>query len=502
MNVTINRRVFLSAMLQFFLLVLFILVGMECWHSSSSKTEYFLSLAGTVVFVSLLGLWKFSTGRIFTPYILFLLSFFLFQFGQCFLRVFNVNTYLLVFNQFPASVLVRGTILTVVSMQLFHLGATSSILLDKQHSTLKYSDVRYHSTLSTLKVFGVALLVLLTPVNLYFTLKEVILSLKYGYMNLYNYAGSSNFAVANSSYFQLISALFLVAWVMVIIAYKDHVQKANRLILLALSFGLLDLLSGSRVTFISLFLTLMCMKTILIEKMSLKSALRILAVFILLSLVIPFVAYFRLHSNSGVSGLYGSFSYMVNSNPLVTTINELGGSMAPLLDVVQIIPNDVSFKWGQSYIAAACTLVPNVFHILGPVHPAAKDAHVAEWLLNYLHTDIGPGFSMVAEGYYNFGIAGVLVLFGWGYIIGKLLECRNVDTLRKSPLQSFVVFASLLLLFPLPRNESADFFRNVGYYVLAISFLMKVYEVSSRGRFLRKFQSALTNDESQSFSRH
>lgn len=485
MNIKFNKKVIISILFQIGMAAIIFLLSQSLIEDIevSNSELYIFSMIGMSIFVILIALWRYSTGKLFSPFMLFFYSFIVFQYGQCLLKVFNFDIYLRVFEEYSNNTILKGIVFTIFSTQLFQLGASLSVLREKVNT--KDIDDSNHD-ISAMKLLGWIFLVFSAPIKVYLLIEKTILSLKYGYMNLYNYNGSDTFAIADSSLYSLVSSLFFISFILLIIVYSSDRKKANQVTLLFLIFGAIDLLSGARVTFISIVLTVLCLRAYLFEKINFRSMLRILLTFVALSITIPFIAYFRLEEEKDISGIMQAIKYVQKENPIISTINELGGSMTPLLEVINILPGQIDFKHGQSYVASFSTLVPNVFHFMGPVHPGSEKAHLAEWLMKYVNKDHGLGFSMIAESYYNFGYFGAIVFLLWGYFFGKLLEIRQGE---KNPLRLFVVFASLFLLFALPRTESIGFVRNFVYYIVFVMILIKWLSVQLRiekKRILRK----------------
>ena len=147
----------------------------------------------------------------------------------------------------------------------------------------------------------------------------------------------------------------------------------------------------------------------------------------------------------------------------------MGGSLQPLLYCVMAFSNGVSFKLGSSYIASLLLLIPNLFHVLGDVHPASETANLSQWLMDYMHLDHGPGFSIIAESYYNFGSWGWFVFIIWGVLLCRILG----DPKKQNEERNFISYAGLTFIFSLIRGSASDFTRYFFYEVILVNFIVR-----------------------------
>ena len=106
---------------------------------------------------------------------------------------------------------------------------------------------------------------------------------------------------------------------------------------------------------------------------------------------------------------------IVSVKPLAA-VEEMGGSLEPLVHTVRLMENE-SYRWGRTYWLALQRVVPNLslewqgatyipLEDLPPTHWVTRLA--APWKYNHYG---GIGFSAVAEPYINFGLAGVVAYF-------------------------------------------------------------------------------------------
>jgi hypothetical protein len=145
----------------------------------------------------------------------------------------------------------------------------------------------------------------------------------------------------------------------------------------------------------------------------------------------------------------------------VSSLAEMGGSMATIAYVVELVPSRRPWDLGGTYGMASTSALPN----LGEgTHPSAGVAQPSRWLVwevspEWATAGGGLGFSSVAEGYLNFGWAGVVVtqwVLGFGLVLAWLLAERKESRVGLALLASclaavifFVRADSLTLMRPL-----------------------------------------------------
>ncbi len=145
----------------------------------------------------------------------------------------------------------------------------------------------------------------------------------------------------------------------------------------------------------------------------------------------------RLHRSSvGEDRL--SWSGFVNTledydNPATASLTEMGGTLATIAYTMDMVPSDRGFDYGQSYLYAALTVVPNIFGTA--IHPAIQHGTAADWLIRTISYDTataggGIGYSFIAEAYLNFGWAGpplVMILLGVGWAAVEGFAARSAS---------------------------------------------------------------------------
>ena len=122
------------------------------------------------------------------------------------------------------------------------------------------------------------------------------------------------------------------------------------------------------------------------------------------------------------------------------------------------------YRYGTTYLYALSSLIPNIG--FWEKHPAAVKANLAEWLIKKDNLTYSPAYSIVAEAYINFGIAGFIVMFILGVYFSRVL---NIESGSKNKMLTFLValiftYMSLQMV----RNCFFGVVRTLIYYILPI----------------------------------
>lgn len=170
-------------------------------------------------------------------------------------------------------------------------------------------------------------------------------------------------------------------------------------------------------------------------------------------------------------------------NPALFTLTEMGGSIQPLIHCLEIIPRYQDYRYGESYLYATTTIIPNVG--FWEVHPATKKANLGNWLRDYLNLNYGPGFSIVAEAYYNFGLWGFLMMIILGFTLTKFFSDANKNNFYDRPIKYIMAIVLLWLTIKMVRNSFEFAIRAVVYYYLPMYWLINYrYKKSLKKFFL------------------
>lgn len=169
-----------------------------------------------------------------------------------------------------------------------------------------------------------------------------------------------------------------------------------------------------------------------------------------------------------------------NASPL-KAFAEMGGSLRPLVETLRLVPGEVPYRYGRSYLSAALRVVPNA----GLSRSQQSSTDPADMPPNHWITYTvdpwtyanfgGLGFSAVAEPYLNFGLPGILLYFVvLGFYLGRTDVILGRGTSRRTLALAAVVFMPLLLTV---RNDFHNFLRPALWSVCMVLLIERVHGV-------------------------
>lgn len=423
-----------------------------------------LAVYSIFLYVMLCGCYYLENQRILSEYILVLLFLILFHGGQIIVFVIAPERYLPVFFNFAEKTVYQGYLYSLVCIQSFDLAYAMFSPGMKQKAVKKTSS---DSFLKSARQISTLALCLLAPIVLLQSGMKTFFSLKHGYMNLYAYQGAGFTEHVLMPYLR---NLFVIMCILNIVSVSYEKKKIRAPFLLLILYSMLMFLSGTRSGCLSVILPLLLIYTAKVKKIENKTLIKYLLFAVVLMFGSVFMSKYRLILNKDSGGIAEAVRYAYESNPVTETLVEMGGSLTPLLHCINIFDQYEPIRMGASYLASVSLLVPNLFGMLGTVHPAAAFSGLSQWLMDYMHLDHGPGFSIVAESYYNFGMLGWGVFFLWGIFFCKILG----EPALQSEERNFISYSTLVLSFSLIRGSASDFIRYFVYEVLLVWILVKL----------------------------
>jgi oligosaccharide repeat unit polymerase len=396
--------------------------------------------------------WAQVVRSILSPYWLFVLVASLFNGGHAFLQLFGANPNGVMDSAF-SNLTTSSTILyTTLSMMLLHLGALWRIAREPEHAGGPEGiDQEKGATRLGL------LLILISIVPVFLELREDLGAvLNGGYFGLYQREVRTNIDA-----WQSILAQFMLPGTLLLAAASRNQRFLRRFSFFivtayALSFMFLGYRGAAGAT-IAAFGWVWHTR---VRKLPLYPSLAagILVVFVLFPMI-------RSHrSTSGDDRL--SLKAFANTledydNPAIASMSEMGGTMSTIAYTLDLVPGDREFEYGQSYLFAALTVVPNIFGT--PLHPAIEHGRAADWLVRTVHYEDaasggGLGYSFVAESYLNFGWMGPLVMIAMGFLIAAA-ECFAARS--ASPAAATLMGVILYCALIYARSETSTIVRPI-----------------------------------------
>jgi O-antigen polysaccharide polymerase Wzy len=439
-----------------------------------------------------LGSWFWITRRLFDSYTIFLVSAILFNAGQALLEVFHLNRLGLLRGQFSAATLSSTLFFVAFGLSAFHLGALLSLsacnglaVLPQLRQPFKRSNKGrrgmgqspsppFNITQSALEPpsisstdrpkqlditpgmmwigWGFAAISILPSIYVFLQSLQVVMT--QGYQGLYqgDQETSAGAAPAIISEFLIPAAIFLLTGSTTKGSPVYSKRTRNIALGLILLYILSKLLLGQRRKVGSAAAAIIWLWHEWVAKLP---GAVVLGCAVALALLFPLVAASRnLVGQQGFSfdameaQLYGE------SNPLIGTLSEMGGTMLTTAHTIDLVPSSHPFQNGADYGYALLTLVPNFFWKL---HPTIERGLAGTWLTWAIDPAFaarggGYGYSFIAEAYLNFGWVGGPITLG---IIGFLFTSLTLWAINSRLPARIALIAIFSAYFPFYARSEA-----------------------------------------------
>lgn len=406
--------------------------------------------------------WKKQGNRIISPYVIFLICMYIFNFGQCLLYPFPVDfkdKELIGYLGITPIGLYKAELYTLMMLAGFHLGALFYIKNRKAKQKITWDFNSYR-----IRRIGLGLIVISIVPYYYSLIEDMIWSLSYGYGALYE----RDVKIGIDNLGSFFADYFIPACICLYVGYSNN-RNIQRIIELLLLFNALVLfVTGGRTVGVIILGLLIVLYNYVYKAFSKKQVIMLcFSGFFFLS-AMSVVAEFRVSSNRSLEA-YSTKS--VSSNKAILAIAEMGSSMSCLIKTREIISDTGELRYGSTYLYALTSIIPNLG--FWDIHPAKAGANMSDWLTDKLGLTYGTGFSMTAEAYINFGFFCWIFMIFLGYILSWIFSYIEIGArVGNAPM---VIFTLILFYFSLkmPRNNFLGIIRPFFFYALPIYFLCK-----------------------------
>ncbi|MEI7918037.1 MAG: O-antigen polysaccharide polymerase Wzy [Candidatus Saccharibacteria bacterium] len=419
------------------------------------------------------------------PFIYFVITAFVCWFGQIMVVLFNLNhDTTLIINTFNSSELYAtlqySTIcfftLCIAGLLFSGKNSYSNFTTGISDKIFKKSMNLVGMSLSFIGIYG------------YFSEKftSIASSFNTGYSSMYQNNANALDAISNSTdnVISNFSMFFIPGIVILFIANKDNKTIRRIIVSVLLSSVLMSFIAGGRAEALAIIIGLFWIYSSEIKKIDLKVIIWLIIIAIFILKLITAIAQFRIMPDRSLSVFIDIFFSNSNSfgNSLGNMMGEFGFNIFSLHETMNLIPATQDYSLGYTYFASVMAVIPS---FLFGGYSFSSAAGLPSWLMNKLHMDYGPGYSIVAESYYNFGWIGIISMFIIGIILVKMLSNDKTNDDYKSlrnGLIAIIIYSNLFIA----RGTFLLIFRKYFYTVLIPTMLiMFAYEMyRRRGRNL------------------
>jgi len=416
------------------------------------------------VLVSLVVAWNFYSwhllGReLFSPYGMFLLSASLFHGGQAGLEVLGLNPNGVLDGLFEPKLIVMALYMAALGLAALHLGAIWAASKAPKNGPSQMDP--HHEERSRASCYVGWFCILLAAFPTALILRDVLSTVaRSGYIGLYD---PNRDSVVTSTTRML--AANLMPGVM-FLAVGSPKRRLVHLGLWSIVIGYSGsmILSGLRHEGAPLLISFAWLYHTRIRRLP-RTA--------ILSAGVALLALFGIVSITRCTGLawLGSIAETratsaVAESPIVTTLSEMGGTLATVAHTVDLVPSNRPFDYGVGYAYTLLCLMPRFGW---DVHPSVTHGSYSDWMSRTVDPvsaahGLGLGYSFIAEPFANFGWYGVVPLLAMiGYLLVRMSDwaTQKNDPPRYAAVASFLAF---FLFFP--RAESSYMIRPLVYFSL------------------------------------
>lgn len=416
---------------------------------------------------------KTITGKLITPITVFLLLFYLFQNGYFLLYFFDINNNNVYFD--IASVNLPNLIMfSSISSNLFALGG---IILAKENGIssapvglkkMSYIFSVYKKEIRRLAFLGILICMLgVIP----FSINNFILFLAGGYNFARDSVNDTSGVIGFLVYmYPVFSILYLV-----LSKGEESSKYKFRFILYSFIIWLLfTAISGNRTVGITgLVILYLLFNKGEVNKNKILKYIRLITMFIFISMLVPFISSYRVSGNIGEA-----VDYVFNNslNFVILMISELGFSFFPLHLSMEVFPQQQDFLLGKGYIASFIAgIVPSSLDPTGYISEILMTGRIYSDIQTYFsYLTFGVGFSLNAEAYVNFGWFGLLSIFILSLIINYFLSVYRCGAIN----EKYGEYISLVMLFSwgtLVRRDSYYIWKAIMYNIVFINIYILLF---------------------------
>ena len=428
--------------------------------SETSKT-YTLSLCVICVWLTVFGYIRFAqkTGTMINPFGLFWLSVCVFSLGQAYVFLFDRNPSGIFSFTVYSPALVNKYLNYALLSFIFLLAAGFRIMRRKSNSNEMFFEKTGLSDVDRI----VFLLFWIISIPFYFSnvIKSISATALGGYEAIYSIKTSG-----------IMSMWFIPSSFALIIAYKGSWVKYFFLAALLVPF-IGYLFVGTRTVPLAIAISVICLWNFNVKRFSRKVVVLTFAVGVLGLIVISLIRELR-----GVTAksLDDYLNILLTINPfelILDAIAEMGGSMQIWLRLQHIVPQQVPYMLGFSYLASILSCIPS-FLIGG--FSFAKYANLSVWITEIERESYGLGFLMLGETYCNFGWFGIPFMFILAKFIFKMLSGQMIRKEQFIRYSGFISSASLFFFATLARDSLYLCIRQILYCLIVPIFVSQVVE--------------------------
>ncbi|MBR6407745.1 MAG: O-antigen polysaccharide polymerase Wzy [Clostridia bacterium] len=436
------------------------------------------SRIGVFCLVFSVAVWFVLRREMICPYIMYLVCAWGFMFGQCLFWAFgSVTLHKNLYNRYDDATMLPAMVFTVLCLMAMHLGA---MLSAKDLSVNRFNQGTLKRRMTTeeamraIKISAWILFAISVLPFIYTSAKNISLVLSSNYKQLYLEESNSRF----DEILEVLRSFLIPSMVLLLVAYPKSRFISFMFIIFSAVIILTKSVIGGRGGSFMMVITFICAWHFIKKPLNWARILAIVLVVYILLVGSTILGAVRNTRNKTVETYTSAYEIVSEKeNPAVSAIGEIGWQLSSTVEVMKHVPSDYEFRNGKTYFYSMTTIIPNLG--FWDVHPAVKNAQLTKWLQAVMNLNYGPGFSIVAEAYINFGWFGILFMIIEGLIFGRILTSSDRYSIKYNPEMlsinlTFLVVSTLSAT----RSSALVFVRSVLYNVVPVYLLILIVNYS------------------------
>lgn len=399
--------------------------------------------------------------KIYNAYVMYLVMFLIFIFGQIICRYFFGYTdsrlsYLQVVVKDEE--LKPAIILSTYCLLAMNYGAMLVNSLKKN----KKIEVKEDKT-KRLKTFAKILFICTIPFVVYEFGHNIILALNGGYKGVYS---EVNYGV--SSIIEKVIPYFYISLLLLLYSCRKNISKARAILIFTIIYSGAQMVLGARGILLLQILMAVILWCTAVKKPSKKLVIVMLILIIPVSYIISFIGEMRNYPVEEWGNKIAE-GKVLEDNFILKTINEMGIAIYPTAASIIVVPKEIPYKYGTTFAAAVTTIIPNLG---AEEHFANKYMNFTSEVANKFGTPFGG--SIVEEGFVNFGWYCPLffIFFAMGIV---LLEDKIYYLSSKNEIIYPLYIAFVVQLLWTVRNNLAPLIIYIIRYIIPVVILYLIF---------------------------
>lgn len=303
-------------------------------------------------------------------------------------------------NNYIVSLEKKALISSIQFFMLCHLFFTiGNVFTNKKSIRLK--GINYNISLKELEQVGwISLCVGIIP-RVYLDCRQISLQLNGDYVSALN-------TINKNGIIGILALFFYVGVTILMYTSANHLIRARVILISVTVWEIITMLSGSRIFAISLIAVLFYIYFLKVKSPKMKTMILFGVGAVGISVIMAIIAQVRMQGSFNINDIQNILrGDMINQNPIIAFLAEMGGTMKSLVYSIQDFPSYSNYAYGKSYIQTFISAIPFVGEKL-------VNENYLVFKYNFRsHRYLGG--SWLGEAYYNFSWFGCIFCF----FIGK-----------------------------------------------------------------------------------